>query len=272
MKPNLLLPLITLAAAAVPAGAVTVLHNWTFNEALGTSITATANSGTQAASGLWDGANGNIATTPGVQTNGNGQLVFSNAAGNSNVWLSSTNLAYGAQTGGTPGIYRVETLITSWDLTSLASDSSGLFIGFVSGNNNTTVTVDLNLTRNASGNTVLGARIGGTTLTTAQTFTGLTGSSLLLRLEVDATTTNKTVSLLYNLNDSGWVTGITSATFADQARNMVDFRVRQSGDLTGGNISLDYLTISLVPEPSSAAVLVGLASLGALLRRRTRSF
>lgn len=262
---------LTLGAASA-AQAQTILHNWQFNETVGTAITGTVNTGTQAASGgAWNGANGNIATTPGVQTNGSGALVFTNAAANSNVWLSTTDLNYDLA-GGNPGIYQVEARISAWNLDSLAADATGLYIGFVSSNNGTAVAADFNITRTAGGNTQLGARIGGTTVTVGQTFTGLTGSDLLIRLIIDATTATKTVTLQYNLAGDGWNTAIAAMNFGDQSRDLMDFRVRQSGNLTGGNITLDYLTITQVPEPSSAAALAGLGALGLVcLRRRRRA-
>lgn len=230
--------------------AQTILHNWQFNDTVGTGLTGVANTGTDAASG---GAFG--ADITGVQTDGAGNLAVNNSA-SSNSWLTTTDLAY------TSGAYYLDARISNWNLTG-NNPTSGLFVGFMQGNDSTSVSADFNITSDGS-NMRLQSRIGDTTYSGLTTFSN-SGTDLLIRLVLDLDAGN--ASLQYDLGSTGTYT--TAVTESLNGRTINDFRFRSSADWSGADtLSLDYMTITQVPEPSTYAAIIGVACLAFVVVRR----
>lgn len=243
-------------ALAVSTAYSQVVYHWDFNDAANTQLSSLSVTGT---------GSGNFANNiTGVITDGTGQLTVNDSSTNSNSWLSVTNLNFN-----TPGnVYRVETKINDW---SFAGDTGngGVYIGFMNGDGSTSVGSDFNITASGT-NMLLRSRIGGTSYTNGASF-ALSGSDLWVRMDVAYNgASNKSTSLSYSTDGANWTTPISNVAFAEQSRNMIDFRFRSSSDMSGADeVSLDYLTISIIPEPGTL-VLFGLSALALILGHRFR--
>lgn len=234
------------------------LLDWQFNDANGTGLTALTQSGTFA-----DGFETNIT---GITANGSGGLVINNnGTSTANSWLDGT-------IGLTSGIYQVDALISSYDLTNLTGGAvngtgSGLYMGFTSGDGSTTVTADFNLTGNGTNVFLQGRTAPGSLAQQGSATLGLTGTDLAIRLTVDFDTAN--AQLLYSAGNTGIYTSVFTAGIG--TRVGTDFRLRQSADLSAStdNIVLDSLTVTAIPEPGTFALiaLTGIA-LGIGYRRK----
>lgn len=244
------------AALSVSSAHPQVVYHWNFNDGNATGLSSLSVTGT---------GTGNFSTSiTGVTTDGTGQLAINNAAGNNNAWLSITDLGFNS----VGSVYRVETKINDWNFTGNTTDA-GVFIGFMSGDNSIAVASDFNITASAT-NMLLRSRIGGTIFTNGASF-DLSGSDLWVRMDVAYNAAdNKTTTLAYSTNGTNWTTAITNQVFADQNRNMIDFRFRSSADMSGANeVTLDYLTVSIIPESGTLALL-GLSGLALVLGLRRR--
>jgi len=241
---------------ALPLSAQTIVQDWQFNDAAATSLTGLSNSAV-------GGGNSFDANLAGVETNSSGLLTIDNDGSIANSWLDTTDLSY------TSGQYLIEANIASWNLNT-NNGNSGLYIGFMDGNNNTTVTADFNITSNGT-NMILASRIGDTTRSGDTNF-ALSGSDLTIRVlvDLDAGATGEATTS-YDLGSTGTFTTIVSGESLN-TRDLVDFRFRQSADWSGASdsVSMDYLTITAVPEPSAFAALAGLLALGFVTVRRRR--
>lgn len=243
------------ALIAGNVNAQTILHNWQFNDAGGTSLSSTTNSGADV------GTHGSfISDLTGVTTDGSALTVDNNGAVDTQAWLSPIDLAY------TTGVYHLDTRISSWNLTT-SNGNSGLFIGFVEGtpDASATVTADFNLTSNGS-NMRLQSRIGDTTYSGLTNF-ATTGTDLLVRVSLDLDA--NTATLLYDHGSTGSFTTVVTESL--NTRTVNGFRFRQSANWSGAapdTVSIDYLTITQVPEPSTYALILGGIVLGFVAYRR----
>jgi len=250
---NFTTALTTMALVTVWVNAQTVVQDWQFNDANGTTLNNAANS--------VGGGNSFDTDLSGVETDGSGLLTVNNAGSTANSWLDTANLGY------TTGQYLIEANIASWNLNT-DNGASGLYVGFMDGNNNTTVTADFNIISNGT-NMILASRIGDTTRSGSTNF-ALSGSDLTIRVLVDLDAgTSGEVTTSYDLGSTGTFTDIVTGESLN-GRSLVDFRFRQSANWSGASdsLSMDYLTITQIPEPSSIFLLASGLTLCLLHRRR----
>lgn len=251
-----------IATLTTSVASATVLFQWDFNDNASTALTATSQSVSP---------NTSFATTiTGVTTDGSGNLNVNNAAGSNNSFLGSSGVATALNF--TTGTYALDVKISSWQFTtnlagSLGGTGAGLYIGFLD-DNASTVTTDLNITSNGS-NMLVQSRAQTVNSNTSASNFALSGSNLLIRLLVDADA--NTSSLLYSTNNGVSFTSITSAV-SYGAREANYFRFRSSANWSGATdgLLIDSITITSIPEPSSAAMLAGGLVLGMVAMRRRR--
>jgi hypothetical protein len=262
MTPKLKTSLLALTTAMALSTAHLIaapLLDWQFNDANGTGLTTLAQSGTF--------GSGFATAVAGMTTNGAGGLLIKNNGTTApQSWLDGTiNL--------TSGLYQMDALISSYDLTNLTGGSattagSGLYIGFINSDNGIDVTADFNLTANATNVFLQGRTAPSGTLAQQGSVTlAKTGTALAVRLLVDFDTNN--AELLYSAGNTGTYTSVFIASMG--TRDGVDFRLRQSANITGGsdNIVLDSITVTAIPEPGTLA-LVGLSGVAILMGLRRR--
>ncbi|GAA5494359.1 hypothetical protein Rhal01_00519 [Rubritalea halochordaticola] len=263
---KLLITCTTTSILAASAHAAVMLEQWNFDDSAGTGLANVSNTGSVGTA--W---NFNLAGQPGEgATDGTGNLVLeaNTDAGSSTISSDYTRKATFSSSV-TTGAYTFEYSLSNWDLNDTAgADAIAGQEGFTlkiddgAGNQINLITAltgaDNNVrVRHATNGTVSG--------TAAQSTIGLSGSTLVVRVEGNLDDGTFTTS--YDTG-SGFNTLIADGTGLNSIGEIIlSIEGDQGGWSSTDSMSVDYIQLEAIPEPSSTA-LIGLASLGFILRRR----
>lgn len=234
-----------------------VLHTWSFDDPVGTALNASASAG------------GIFFNTPvaGVATNGSGSLVIAyNSA-------SSTRSFADIPDVGT-GILQLDVLVAGWDLSGVTADPDfGPLVEFGFANatgssNGTTRTALIQFAADNTGSDIVGVAGGtGAAGTAGNIVFGKTQATpVTFRLVANFDADTYVVSS--SADNFSTVTGGTLA--ADRGANFILIRALDNFTVGGGSFTVDRITVTAIPEPAAATVLLGIAALGlaGVTRRR----
>jgi hypothetical protein len=255
-----------------PAAAQTTIADWTFSETAATALNTTANSGSgvDGAGGRWDVA------ISGLATDGAGLLSIRNAG----LGGSGTRSAYadfGPYPGGTvsTGVLSLYTTFASWNFTAPGSHTPTFTLAFIEGNDFSTAEFSFGVSGSGLS---LGAGVDpygdGTALAGVASFGLLSSGPLTVRLDVNLE--RLSYGLFYDAG-AGFQ-GLGNAAVDSLTAGVNSLRLSVTGDYTLGGradtgLQIDRIwvtaaPVAAVPEPASAALLLGGLGLAAWLRRR----
>jgi hypothetical protein len=266
---KLLLPLGALAALCSLASAQLVLHQWTFDETVGTAINATANTGSGATAGAptWGALVNSVAGTDWATTGTGALRLAANNPDNVDTLVQSVVTMPGLST----GIIRFEWDL-SWDLDSRPGNVQETFLinRNQGGSNRFRWTVG-QLTGTGNPGMYLAADVGVAN-TTLNGNMGASGN-VVLRTDFSFVAGAVTaVSTAYSLNGAAFVDGpgTANATLVGTG-NLNDLRIHSKGRFDSDNyLDFNSVTVTAVPEPATMALLAGLCVLGLVVARRRR--
>ena len=267
MKKTLITPAIMVAIAVSASAATTV--DFQFGDATGTGLQDTVNSGDNGAT--W---NFNIRNDPGTGTRTEGatdggalSIGHDTTAGSSPITTDYTRKADFASTL-TSGTYVLEYSLENWNIQNTATangatnNAQGITIKLVG----TGGTINLATALNSSNsNTRARHSLSGLTGTAAQTNIGNSGSDLIVRIAGNLNTGAFTTSVKEGI--AAWNPIITNGAGMTDISSI--YLTIEGGVAWADNdhMDVDYITLDVVPEPSSTALL-GLGGLALMLRRR----
>ena len=234
-----------------------VLHTWNFNDTAGTALSASAGTG---------GILFNTAIS-GVATDGSGGLAIAYTS------TSSTRSFADIPDVGA-GILQLDVLVAGWDLSGVTAEPDfGPLVEFgfanVTGSSNgTTRTALIQFAADASGAEIVGVAggTGSTNTATGIVFGKTQAAPVTFRLVANFDA--DTYAISSSADNYSTVTGGTLA--ADRGANFILIRTLDNFAEGGGSFTVDSITVSAVPEPASAAALVGVAALALTAARRRR--
>ena len=264
-KTSYILGAIALFASASMASAQTITHDFQFNDAATTGLQSVANTGT-VSTDTW---NFDVKDGALIQGAGNGSAFVIGADATAVTTTITKDYTRKVEFGTaiTTGTYSLDIKMASWTLTNGAISEGFTFkLGNdgVTGQINQVFAVNADASNVRSRHSVAGV-VGGAA---AQTNVGFTGTDFFWRVagDLDAgtfTTSYSTDGITYNaLIANG--TGFTS---------IGEFLLGIEGTTTWNSASqtaIDSITLTVVPEPSTYALLGGLCALSFAAMRRRR--
>lgn len=262
------LPSLGALLLLAPFASATIIHQWTFADPSGTLISEAANSGTVGGVAFVNSANPTSAWT----TDGAGRLLMLNDTG-------TTLHQFRANMGPSiTGLIRYEHQV-SWNFTSGRANPNEVYL-ITRPDTGATPNLFRWTMENPSGGALFrlnidGAGISGTGLNNVTFNQGdlALGSSGQLWLRTDYTLSDTQLTGI----DAYWsVDGITwnqvALTYAAQnVTNIGDLRIHGKGNYDANNWhAIDSVTVTIIPEPSVYAALLGILGLGSVLLRRRK--
>jgi hypothetical protein len=268
-----------LATSAAQAEAPAPIADWRFDEAAGTALNTTVNSGTgiAGAGSSWDVA------VPGIATDGTGQLVVRNP-GTGGSGTRTTFADFGPVLGGevTSGTVSVYATFSGWDLAGAPAAGPVFRLALIEGSQFNTA--ELSFAAGAGGMT-LGAGVDpwgdGSALAGSIGFAATRNSPLTVRLAVDLDTLS--YSLAFDAGAGFFSLG--QATVDSQTLGVNSLRLSVAGDFTLGDaaggsfLGIDRIWVVQgalpptppIPEPGTWLLwLTGLGLLAGCWRRGRR--
>jgi len=255
-------------AAAAPLAHGQILSDWQFNDTAGTELKDTANSVSGAPS--WNFNISNPTAEGATDGTGNFYLGASVAAGTTQISKDYTRDAEFASTLGS-GVYVLEFRISDWQLSTANSfgialniedtgNSNSLKTRFIS--NNAATDTRIRVVQSGNAAQQLGFGDAGTDTLTVRTTLDLTGQTFKTEAQIG----------------TGIFTEIVPETAIDGTFTGVDrIRLEIEGDdgstvgwSNGDFITIDYISFTQIPEPSTSGLLM-LALSGLCLWHRRRS-
>lgn len=240
-----------------------ILHNWSFDEAMGTNITDTVNSASPGAN--WSDWNGDSDVTDiSGTTTGNGSLRIETtvAARESRVLVGNT--------GGADTLF-LRTRINSWEMT----DTAQIRLGFMNNDpifSGSSIYAETRFNLLGDNSVALeSVALGGGTSSPSETlFSNIMNQPLDLVLGVNTTTNMYTVH--YRIGSDAWVEFYEGAL--SSAREPLNFRMYYTagsdGEITMDIDSVTLSTVNPIPEPQTYALMLGFAAIGFVYLRRRR--
>jgi len=243
------------------AATADVIESWQFNEAAGTMFTGLTNA---VGTASWGGNKNNVATT-GPGGTPAGALEYTQGTSSSDNVFRNATLTNPNQTN---GIFQLDFKYLTADLSE--GDATGANVGF--GMRDSTGT-ELFMVRLQKQNSTLRlqTRIDGSNADLVNFGVDILADTLTVRAVTDLD--NRLLDVYYTIGTGSEQTGVIGADIGFNPALEFD-EVRMTANLNtndfGANdvITVDYLTISQIPEPASVALMAGALAVITLLRRK----
>ena len=275
MKYHLTTALILGLAASASAA---LYEDFQFRDDAGTQLSDTTNTGTDGGAS-WNGNIADSGTTQGAVDNAGNFVVGYNAAAGSAAITKDYSKKVVLGTALTSGSFVFEYRLDSWDLEATATangtaeNNQGITFK-LKDNNGKTVNLLSAITKKNDKFKARHSSNNPITATAKQKTFDLAGSDLVVRVEGNLDTGAFTTS--YNYAGGGFTDLITDGAGLTSIKEIV---LSVEGDADGNAstatnpwesndfIAIDYVTLDVVPEPSSTALL-GLGAIALLFRRK----
>ncbi|CAA6694114.1 MULTISPECIES: PEP-CTERM sorting domain-containing protein [unclassified Lentimonas] len=256
---------IALLAGASALSAQTITHNFQFNDAAQTGLQSAANTGT-VSTDTWNFDVQNVSVEG--ATNGSAFVLGTDATAGTIAISKDYTRKVTFATAFTAGTYQLDVKMASWDLTSGVANEG---FTFKLGDAAASAQVNQIFAVNAAPNNVRSrhATSGTATGTAAQTNVGYSGSNFSWRVEGNLDTGAFTTS--YSTDGVAYTALITDGA---GITDIGEFILAIEGDTpwnAASQTAIDSITLTVIPEPSTFALLGGLCALGYVMVRRRRA-
>jgi hypothetical protein len=216
----------------------TVIEEWSFGDAAGTTLNNVTNS--------ISGGVSFDAVHSGGATDGSGNYVLNGVTALQNSIADFANI--------TSGIVRLSVNLSGWTVDAVNNDLAQfqLFDG--------TINTRLVLNNNGGNLRIQGwSGAPGANVGTIATFAATGTLDMVLEVNVD----EKTYKILWNYNDTGWSESSVAASGISQVAKL---QFQQNALTVGDSVSFDSLRIEQIPEPTTMSLLL-ISTVGILVVR-----
>lgn len=246
----------------------TLVQDWQFNDAVDTQLNQTSNTGT-----IGTAWNFRLGNPDQGYTDGSSFVFGDDGAGGAGSLPVSADFTRKATFTGdaiSSGLFQFEFRIDGWDLDTAPAANNGVTLKLANGGGANTINMIFNIISTGNNVRTRHARSGALGGTASQdVLNGLVSSEgIIVRVEgdLDAGTWSSKWKYDSDLSFTDKVTDGTGFTSIDEIILTVEGDPNAWG--AGDHIALDYVSLDIIPEPSTGALMAVIGGALALWRRR----